>query len=351
VVSQKTIAERLGISRSSVAAILTGRGSRYSEVMRSKVLAAADAFGYRPNASALTIRKGVNENTVALIADPIKDKSLLYMIMSKLDEYGYGVRIYKNYDRATTFQDIAANQINKIVNMESNENIHPEMRATCLRYSIRMVSIGTVGTPEFPVFKTDNAFAMRQMVEHLYSIGHKKITLYCGPHKRITTDERHNGFLAALREFGLECDSSNVLCEEFDTGMFFDFLRRKRPSAICGIYPGLTLRMERELIKSGLNVPEEISLVNFGNREGIATEYACVPLDCVVERTEDIVEGMVKYLIEFPDAAQPDKNGKVLFETDFVRAESSAPPSDNFEQRMASVRYVENWNDREKIRV
>ncbi|HMP75100.1 MAG TPA: LacI family DNA-binding transcriptional regulator [Kiritimatiellia bacterium] len=67
----KDIAARTGLSLPTVSHILSARGGAYREETRNRVLAAASALGYRPNASARAVRAGRFGNVILLMSsDP-----------------------------------------------------------------------------------------------------------------------------------------------------------------------------------------------------------------------------------------------------------------------------------------
>lgn len=312
-----------GVSACSVSWVLGGhpRSREISAAVREKIRNAAKKLGYRRNISAATMRKGFNESTIGLLPGN-SDKDLLYMAVSEINANGLGVRIYNNADIEKTIRDLEDNQINRLLSFNGRQNVDPLLLKYASDNNIRMVMVGGEPVPGFITIRTDERLAMHQAVKYLYDLGHRKICLHCGPHRYFSTNERHEGFLQALREFGLDDSPSNVLCEEVSATSLFRFLHERLPSAICGIYPGWTINIELLMMKSGLRIPEDISLLSFGNRDGLASGFSVVPLTSLTEQTGEMVRCAVHTLLELPDAVHQT----TLFPTTLTVAESCMPP-------------------------
>ena len=329
-----------GVSASSVSWVLGGnpRSREISPAVREKIRNAATKLGYRRNISAATMRKGVNESTVGLLPGNIDDE-LLYMAISEINANGRGVRIYNNADIEETIRDLEDNQINRLLSFNGRQHVDQILLKYASENNIRMVMVGGEPVPGFITIRTDERLAMHQAVEYLYGLGHRKICLHCGPHRYFSTNERHEGFLQALREFGLDDSPSNVLCEEVSAASLFRFLHERLPSAICGIYPGWTISIELLLMKSGLRIPEDISLLSFGNRKGIASGFSVVPVTSLTEQTEEMIHSAVHTLLELPDAVSKT----TLFPASLTVAESCMPPGPDHVRNIKMAQPREKW--------
>ena len=334
------VAALSGVSASSVSWVLGGhpRSREISAAVREKIRDAAKKLGYRRNISAATMRKGVNESTIGLLPGN-SDSELLYMAISDINAQGRGVRIYNNADIGETIQDLEDNQINRLLSFNGRQHVDPVLLKYVTENKIRMVMVGGESVPGFITIRTDERLAMRQAVQYLYNLGHRKICLHCGPHRYFSTNERHEGFLQALREFGLDDTPSNVLCEEVSAASLFRFLHERLPSAICGIYPSWTIDIELLLMKSGLRIPEDISLLSFGNRGGLASGFSVVPLTSLTEQTGEMVRCAVHTLLELPDAVSQT----TLFPTLLTVAESCMPPGPDYEMNIKCAVPRDKW--------
>ena len=108
---------------------------------------------------------------------------------------------------------------------------------------------------------------------HLVELGHRGI-LYAGTPRtnlpKLTTD-RYYGFRKALEESGipvrpednLSCDASNT--QLLDANLRAVFSRPRRPSAIFAIDDDMAVRIVALLRRSGIRVPEDISIIAPGD--------------------------------------------------------------------------------------
>ncbi|MFI8778126.1 LacI family DNA-binding transcriptional regulator [Brachybacterium paraconglomeratum] len=65
--SSKDVAEKAGVSRSTVSQVLNGHGHRFSSETASRVVQAAEGLGYRPSAAARTLARGSSAVVVTLV--------------------------------------------------------------------------------------------------------------------------------------------------------------------------------------------------------------------------------------------------------------------------------------------
>jgi LacI family transcriptional regulator len=334
------VAAMSGVSAPSVSWVLSGhpRSREISEAVREKIKNAANKLGYRRNISAATMRKGVNESTIGLLPGNC-DNELLYMTISEINANGLGVRIYNNADIRETIKDLEDNQINRLLSFNGRVSVDPMLLKYVSENNIKMIMVGGEPIPGFITVRTDERLAMHQAVEYLYNLGHRNICLHCGPHCYFSTKERHNGFLQALRDFGLDDSPTNVLCETVSASSLFRFLHEKTPSALCSISPVQTINIEMLLMKSGLRVPEDISLLSFGNRGKIASNFSFVPLTALTEQTEQIVHCAVHTLLGLPDAVQET----TLFHTSLTLAESCMPPRADYARIIKCAEPRDKW--------
>jgi len=66
-VRSEDVAREVGVSRATVSQILNGRGERFAETTRQKVLATAQRLGYRPSVAARTLATGTSDIVVVLL--------------------------------------------------------------------------------------------------------------------------------------------------------------------------------------------------------------------------------------------------------------------------------------------
>ncbi|OQA88455.1 MAG: HTH-type transcriptional regulator DegA [Lentisphaerae bacterium ADurb.Bin242] len=282
-VRQQDVAEAAGIDRSSVSRILNDdpRALAFSEETRERVHRIAAEMGYLRNLPAATVRRGFDNATVAIITlgtfgnAPYHSQEI--RVIRDLNGAGFGTKLYTGTDLRSILREVEGSRI-RYVYLFASEYADREYAAEfCSRHSIRLaLRVSVQEFPGFPVFDNDNWRNMDTIVDFLWKLGHRSIALYCGPHCYfVQTNQRHQGFLDSLRSHGAKPGKGRVMCEEFSEKALLELLRRALPTALCCIYPSLTVRVLFALTRWNICVPEEISVLSYGyyseNRAAIPT--------------------------------------------------------------------------------
>jgi LacI family transcriptional regulator len=120
----------------------------------------------------------------------------------------------------------------------------------------------------------DNEAGGRLALEHLYKLGHRKIAFIRGPKTLIDSAPRWKGIQKFAHSVGFEIDQNLALQlpEEFDPNSGFDggvrlteelLQRRKKFTALLAFDDLTALGAIRALIKAGMKVPEQCSVIGF----------------------------------------------------------------------------------------
>ena len=118
----------------------------------------------------------------------------------------------------------------------------------------------------------DNVHAAGQAVQKLTSLGHRQIGLVLGSPDLFTTNERLNGYLDALREAGITPSDQYIRYGDYtmDGGYqaVLDLLSLKeRPTALFVTNFEMTLGAMLALQRSGVRIPEDLSVIGFDKLE------------------------------------------------------------------------------------
>ncbi|MEC5422947.1 LacI family DNA-binding transcriptional regulator [Virgibacillus sp. C22-A2] len=116
----------------------------------------------------------------------------------------------------------------------------------------------------------DNFAAGKEITRHLIEQGHEKIAFIGGSKDLFVTMDREAGYEAALKEAGLmDCDEYKIHTEFLKSGgreAVEDLLALdNRPTGIVVSDDLMSLGVLSTLEESGVNVPQDISLVSFNN--------------------------------------------------------------------------------------
>jgi LacI family transcriptional regulator len=131
---------------------------------------------------------------------------------------------------------------------------------------------------EADVVLGDSAGGARRLVEHLLSLGHRRIGFILEPHEVSTARERHAGYEAALTSAGIALDPALIVVATADpnggtAGMTRLLELDQRPSAVFTVNNLVALGAIEAVRAAGLDVPRDVALVCFDDIEYASRLY------------------------------------------------------------------------------
>jgi len=275
VMNLKGVAERAGVSSSTVSRVLSGK-SYVNEKTRAKVLESIKDLHYTPNVLAQALKLG-RTNTIALMVPSIHNEIFPVITRGVEDvarKLGFTVILCNTDDDAEIEQDY----INKL----RTRYIDGFLVASALPGSDHMRRLKEEGFPvvllsryyddDIDAVIIDNYQAAFEGVSYLIRSGHKRIAIACGPRALSIYEKRYQGYADALKAAGLKVDPELVIMEVNGTNSFYYLtqgLLRKgiRPDAIFATSDPKAIVIMRAIVDSGLSIPGDISVLGFDNIE------------------------------------------------------------------------------------
>ncbi len=219
-VSLKDLAAYLGLSRSTVSLVLNNSpvAQGLAPQTRERIVLAAKKMGYRPNYFARMLNnkrsfmvgimspdlcEGYDSEILNGIELTLNDKDYLYFVSS---HHWNTERIKKRIDEFTARG--AEGFI--LINTPTERNNH-----------LPIVSIGPSGTDaSFTRILVDNRHGVRLSLEHLASLGHKKVAFFRGHQNSSDTASRWDATMELAPQFGIELDPDLLIqLERVDNGL------------------------------------------------------------------------------------------------------------------------------------
>ena len=278
-VTLKQIAEQLGISIATVSKALKDYPD-VSKKTRKLVRETAFMLNYKPNSFAVNLRTRESK-TIGLIIPEIVHhffSSIIKGIISQAEKKGY-----------------------LVITLQSNESYELEKKQIDLLLSKRvdgiLISLAN-GTGDYKhlteIIENDTPLVMFDKIakiircskviiddrkaaykatEHLIKIGCKKIAHFRGPLMPQNSIDRFLGYKQALIDYGLPYDSTLVYVNDcgdlsFEEGKESINQLLKDHDDVDGIFINtdlVAIGAMTEIIKNGIKVPEDISIVGFSN--------------------------------------------------------------------------------------
>ena len=122
----------------------------------------------------------------------------------------------------------------------------------------------------FPSVEIEELVASYNATQHLLKLGHKRIAYLTGPPAAPWAHERFEGYRRALREAGLDVDDKLVFQAgstiEDGTKAALQMLNEGcKATAVQAVSDLVAIGCAETLLAQGLKIPEDISVVGFGN--------------------------------------------------------------------------------------
>ncbi len=285
-VSMELIAQRLGVSAMTVSRALKSEIPPQRQDARAlfrKIKDVAAEMGYRKSMAPRSMLTGRYDNICVLGSD-------------------YWRRNHMPQKRLFAMQEAAAvHGVSLLFNTISDEKLQdddfiPEMLSNCrsdgllvnyasgypkrleeLFAKYRAPAIWLNSKHEADCVYPDDFNGARKAVEHLVSLGHKRIASWSEPKGRQPDEftwamhyskiDRRDGYLTAMREAGLEAlemiNPSPMNYDDYEKFLRPWLERPDRPTAIIAYAPPEATAVVQCAMKLGLRIPDDLSLISF----------------------------------------------------------------------------------------
>jgi len=279
----RDVAERSGFSSATVSIVLNNAPlARYiPDTTKTRIQRAAAQLGYRPNLFARSLRSRRSHTVGVMVfdmTDPyctlvlrgiencLFDSSYLPILTDVHNERARFERYLEMLlDRRIEGLVVLANwlflDINVLADLEKSK-----IPTAIVSRELKNESVSSV--------IVDNALGARFALEHLYSLGHRKIAFIRGPRQLSDTTPRWRGVQGVARELNLKIDPRLVLdlpesrdpFSSFEDGykQTEELLRRRVQFTALMAFDDMTaFGAIRALSKAGISVPEQCSVIGF----------------------------------------------------------------------------------------
>lgn len=329
----KQVAEKAGVDRSTVSRALNPkRRELVSPAVVRKVEAAARALGYRPNplaASLRTRRSGAIGVLLPDITNPVFPP-IIQGVEASLRVSGCVALIAgvegDAEDQARVLDQLIARRVDGLIIATAARDEALVARCVAARVPFVLVnrSAEKVG---LPTVVNDDRASMRLAVQHLASLGHRRIGHVAGPEGLSTGHTRRLGFLEAMREIGLRPDlvteSAAYAREAGRRGCQQLLDRAPDCTAIVAANDLLALGCYDAVRGSGRQCPRDVSIV--GHNDMPLMDLVSPPLTTVRIQHREMGVQAARLLIEHIESSDRPGVTVMLEPTLVVRASTAAP--------------------------
>lgn len=273
-VTLKDIAEKVGVTESTVSRVLNGI-PKASKETRKEIFQVAAELGYKPNqiARSLVTKK---THTIGLI---ISDLSNTYFarVASGIEK----IASKYNYSLIISTTGGEEKEELKYINLLKEKQVDGilfasgRMPASCKKL-LRETEIPTVVVAreveeELPSVHIDNVKESYRAVKHLINSGHQKIAMISGAsNDKESGLYRIQGYRQALNDNNLKIKEDLIVEGDFKLQSGIKAMEKilKRDDSITAVFAAsdeMGVGAIKAIKKAGLKVPEDISVIGFDN--------------------------------------------------------------------------------------
>jgi LacI family transcriptional regulator len=322
------VAKGAGVSPATVSRVLNGIGN-VSPERAERVRKVASELAYRPYGPARALRQQRTRVWAAIVAD-IENPFFTAMVRGVEDvaqAMGYRLVLCNSDEdlakEASYIETAIAEHVAGVmiaVASTAQSSLDPLLER---RLPVVAVDRRPVGHRVDSVV-VDNRLGAQQAVDHLVSVGARRIACITGPSRVSTSTERLDGYKVALRRHGRRVDQSLIRRADFRQAGGYEATRSLlegtgRPDALFVANNLMTLGALHAVHEAGLRIPQDIALVGFDDAPW--TTLTSPQLTVVAQPTYEIGRHAAQ-LLSTAAAGQVPRE-VVLLPTLIIRASSS----------------------------
>ncbi len=327
------VARLSGVSRATASRALTG-DAKVKDETRKRVKAVAESLGYRPNRAARSLASGKSGviglvlPTLLLSDDPY-GALLIHGLSDAASRRDLGLMLWLTHQEpGSTVREIFSGGIVDGLVVSATALNHRWVEPI-LDGGIPSVLLGRhPSRPDVHHLRVDNLAGARLVVEHLVSLGHKKIVTITGPLDRVDAVERLQAYRDAMEENGLTVTDDMISESNYTPDGGLAAMARLLPLKPTAVFCGndqMAFGATEAIRLAGLDVPTDISIVGFDDFPDARSFRP--PLTTVGQDIALLSQRAVDRLAELiADPSLPPED--VILPAKFsIRRSTGAPPS------------------------
>ncbi|HEX8238043.1 MAG TPA: LacI family DNA-binding transcriptional regulator [Abditibacteriaceae bacterium] len=280
--SSQDVAERAGVSRTTVSYVLSGRAhTSIPQETQARVRQAARELRYRSNRLANGILRGQTKMLGVVLPHLAHSfySLLLQGIHEECDRHGYSVLLaHSRNDLKVEQQRVGLLMEYRVDALLCVNYARYQSEAIAWAQETREAGLPCVLLDCLPAGHqldgviSDDVNGARVAIEHLIALGHHRIGHVMGDQRINTGKDRYRSYLQALQNANIQVDDELIIGGEF---LFEDGQRAMNtlldldhpPSAVFAANDTMAEGALEALQARGLQAPQDVALVGYGNLE------------------------------------------------------------------------------------
>jgi alanine racemase len=298
------VARRAGVSEATVSRVINGK-SGVSPARRASVLSVLAELGYDPPHLRGTERAGLVGLIVPELDNPIFP-AFAQAIEARLLARGYVSVLCCAGRIGATEEDYVPTLLDRgaagmiFVScrhaiVDADHEIYRELHARRLPMVFANGGIAGLGVPSVSCHEE---VAARIAVEHLASLGHRRVGFLTGRFEHVCVIRRHAGYRSAVDELGLDGDPDLVATSLFSVEGGRAGAHRLLEAGATGIVAAsdlMALGAIRAVRETGRRVPEDVSVIGYDDTD--LMRFTDPPLTSIRQPVDAIADHTVELLL------------------------------------------------------
>ncbi|MYM62794.1 LacI family DNA-binding transcriptional regulator [Pseudomaricurvus sp. HS19] len=306
-VTIKDVARLAGVSIATVSRTLSKPDS-VAEATREKVMTAVAKSGYVTNALASNFRRRQTNNVVVLVPDISNPfyAAVIQGIESRAMEAGYrillGDTLHSREREKAYAQLVRQRQADGLICLGREIPVDRELNRKSADDSLPVVMACEYSGPlKVPSVVINNVQAAQDMVQHLLSLGHKRIGFINGPEDSPLCVGRLQGYCDALRVAGIEVKPALIEAGDFSLASGYEaarrlFKQRSKPTALFCACDEMAIGAMHAARDLGMDIPGDLAIAGFDDIDAAAYSYP--PLTTVRQPRSEIGQTAMALMLE-----------------------------------------------------
>ncbi len=336
-VTVREIAKLAGVSISTVSRVLNN-SSHVDDETRKRVKAVIDANGYTCRHR---VKPPEQQKNVCIVLSDSTDRNVhahptVYTILSgltsRLTELGVGNTLHMLGDSPENIQSLLSTKADAFIfirtRREQEDIVIPKLLG--MKGGARVIAVNRrLEDKRVSYVNIDDYAAAFHATEYLIRLGHRRIGLINGDESLRNSILRRDGYLGAMKKHGLEIRPEWMIAGEYTeefgkcaAQQIAGLDEESRPEAVFTTSDVLALGLQKALLKLGYRLPEQLSVIGFGDVE--LASYINPPLTTVRIPAREMgiqAANAVNYLIQSPSI----QNIKIVMKSELCIRKSTCP--------------------------
>ncbi len=322
--TQKDVAEKAGVTVTTVSRVINNRGY-ISEETREKVYQVMDELNYRPNAAARSLSKK-RSNILGIILPDVSHpffSSFLFHFENYAYQKGYKIMLCNSQLQPEKEREylnlLRAQQVDGIFLASHTLDIAGEVKVDLPLITFDREIEG------IPYICSDNYQGGRIAAQHLIKSGSEEL-VYIGGNMDLAllSNKRYEGFKEHIEEKGFECRIFETDINSFERKAYPKLAEEvfAEYPKVDGIFAGsdlLAAAVVKEALKRNINIPEDLKVIGY---DGIDYLSLFTPeISSIRQPLRKIAKKAVEVLIEAADGKEITDN--FVFDVEFVNGDTA----------------------------